>query len=261
MKQCVIFCAAGFEALIAPLTGSELVIAADGGLRYTQALGVSPQAIIGDFDSLHYVPQGAEVFPVEKDDTDSMLAVKLGLSRGYDRFLLYGAMDGERLDHTVANYQLLSFLADRRARGVLVGNRFCATVIKNGGLRFPGGKEGDTEEILTLLAGSFLSEGITLSGGEPFCQPEAFRALAEGAHKLGKTVWAYSGYTYEQLRADAEKAQLLSLCDVLVDGPFLQEKKSLALLFRGSGNQRLIDVKRSEKAGEPVLWEDPWAAL
>ncbi len=126
---------------------------------------------------------------------------------------------------------------------------------------FSGGKEGDTEEILALLAGSSLSEGITLSGGEPFCQPAAFRALAEGAHKLGKTVWAYSGYTYEQLRADAEKAQLLSLCDVLVDGPFLQEKKSLALLFRGSGNQRLIDVKRSEKAGEPVLWEDPWAAL
>ena len=143
MKQCVIFCAAGFEALIAPLTGSELVIAADGGLRYTQALGISPQAIIGDFDSLHYVPQGAEVFPVEKDDTDSMLAVKLGLSRGCDRFLLYGAMDGERLDHTVANYQLLSFLADREARGILVGKQFGATVIKNGGLRFPGGKEGD----------------------------------------------------------------------------------------------------------------------
>ena len=143
MKQCVIFCAAGFEALIAPLTGKELVIAADGGLRYTQALGISPQAIIGDFDSLHYVPQGAEVFPVEKDDTDSMLAVKLGLSRGCERFLLYGAMDGERLDHTVANYQLLSFLAGHGARGILVGNQFCATVIKNGGLRFPGGKEGD----------------------------------------------------------------------------------------------------------------------
>ena len=143
MEQCVIFCAAGFDGLLVPLTGRELVIAADGGLRYTQALGLHPQAIIGDFDSLHYVPQGAEVFPVEKDDTDSMLAVKLGLARGFKRFLLYGAMDGERLDHTVANYQLLSFLADRGARGVLVGKQFCATVIKNGGLRFPGGKEGD----------------------------------------------------------------------------------------------------------------------
>ena len=143
MEQCVIFCAAGFDGLLVPLTGRELVIAADGGLRYTQALGVHPQAIIGDFDSLHYVPQGAEVFPVEKDDTDSMLAVKLGLARGYKRFLLYGAMDGERLDHTVANYQLLSFLADREARGILVGQQFCATVVKNGGLAFPGGKEGD----------------------------------------------------------------------------------------------------------------------
>ena len=79
MKQCVIFCAAGFDGLMNPIASEDFVIAADGGLNYTKALGLTPQAIIGDFDSLHYIPTGAEVYPVEKDDTDSMLAVKLGL--------------------------------------------------------------------------------------------------------------------------------------------------------------------------------------
>lgn len=123
---------------------------------------------------------------------------------------------------------------------------------------FAGGKEGDTDEILALLAASSMMTGLTLSGGEPFCQGEAFRALAEGAKALGKDVWAYSGYTYEQLLGDAEKAPLLDLCDVLVDGPFVLSQKSLALLFCGSRNQRLIDLAATRAAGEVVLWKDPW---
>ena len=143
MEECVIFCAAGFDGLAVPLTEKDYLIAADGGLKHMESLGVTPNAIIGDFDSLNYIPTGAEVFPVEKDDTDSMLAVKLGLSKGYDRFLIYGGLDGVRLDHTVANYQALQYLADRDARGILIGKDFCATVIRNGALRFPGGKQGD----------------------------------------------------------------------------------------------------------------------
>jgi len=96
VKECVIFCAAGFDGLAVPLTEEDYLIAADGGLKHMESLGVTPNAIIGDFDSLNYIPTGAEVFPVEKDDTDSMLAVKLGLSKGYDRFLLYGGLDGVR---------------------------------------------------------------------------------------------------------------------------------------------------------------------
>ena len=126
---------------------------------------------------------------------------------------------------------------------------------------FSGGAPGDTGEILSLLSGSYLMEGITLSGGEPFCQPEAFRVLAEGAHRLGKTVWAYTGYTYEELLADEEKAALLGLCDVLVDGRFSEKQRSLALLFRGSANQRLIDVQRSLTKGEVVWWKDPWRTI
>ena len=105
MKTCVIFCAGGFSALAEPVNEADLVIAADGGLRHTEQCGVQPTLILGDFDSLGYTPDRAEVFPVEKDDTDSMLAIKEGLGRGFRRFVLYGALDGARLDHTVANLQ------------------------------------------------------------------------------------------------------------------------------------------------------------
>ena len=115
MGACVIFCAAEFDALARPLGPEDYLIAADGGLRHTQALGLTPNAVLGDFDSLGFTPEGASVFPVEKDDTDSMLAVRRGLELGYREFLLYGSLDGPRLDHTVANFQTLQFLADRGA--------------------------------------------------------------------------------------------------------------------------------------------------
>ena len=111
MGSCVIFCAAEFDGLAEPIGAEDHVIAADGGLLHVQGLGIVPDEIIGDFDSLGYVPEGARVHPVEKDDTDSMLAVRRGLALGFRRFLLYGGMDGTRLDHTVANFQTLGFLA------------------------------------------------------------------------------------------------------------------------------------------------------
>ena len=77
MKHCIIFCAAGFDGLLEPIPEGALVIAADGGLRHTERLGLRPHVILGDFDSLGYIPADSTVFPVEKDDTDSMLAVRL----------------------------------------------------------------------------------------------------------------------------------------------------------------------------------------
>ena len=109
MKECVIFCAAEFNELARPVSGDTFVLAADGGLRHTQRLGIAADAVIGDFDSLGFAPEGANVFPVEKDDTDAMLAVRLGLARGCGEFLIYGGLDGPRLDHTVANFQVLQF--------------------------------------------------------------------------------------------------------------------------------------------------------
>ncbi len=142
MKKCVIFCAGGFENLAEPVLPGDYVIAADGGLAHAQALSLTPDLILGDFDSLGYTPDRASVFPVEKDDTDSMLAIKQGLAAGCTDFVLYGAMDGNRPDHTLANYQALQYLADRGARGRLVGLRYEATVIRNGSLCLPARESG-----------------------------------------------------------------------------------------------------------------------
>ena len=142
MKQCVIFCAAGFDGMIAPISADALVIAADGGLRHTQALGIVPDIILGDFDSLGYVPADSQVYPVEKDDTDAMLAVRVGLEQGCGRFLFYGAMDGPRLDHTIANFQTLAFLATHGARGWLIGRDYIATVLSGESIEFSENASG-----------------------------------------------------------------------------------------------------------------------
>jgi thiamine pyrophosphokinase len=142
MKKCIIFCAGGFDALAEAIENNDLVIAADGGMKHTQALGITPQIILGDFDSLGCVPAGAEVFPVEKDDTDAMLAIKRGLALGCEEFVLYGSLDGDRLEHTVANFQALQYLADRGAKGTLVGLHQIVTLIKEGEIRFPAHFEG-----------------------------------------------------------------------------------------------------------------------
>lgn len=92
-------------------------------------------------------------------------------------------------------------------------------------------------------------DGITLSGGEPFCQPYQCSIIAREAQKLGLSVWCYTGYSFEDLYEKKDALALLKFVDVLVDGPFIIEERSLDLDFRGSRNQRLIDVhKSSEKA-------------
>ena len=160
MSKCVIFCAGGFDGLIEPLGKEDFLMAADGGLVHLQKLGLNPNGILGDFDSLGYIPEGAEVFPVEKDDTDAMLAVRQGLKMGYRDFVLYGSLDGERLDHTVANFQTLQYLADHGARGVCVGLRHIVAVIKNETVRFPEAAGG----ILSVFCMGADARGVTIHG-------------------------------------------------------------------------------------------------
>ena len=159
MKTCIIFCAAGFDGLLFPIPEDALVIAADGGLRHTQALGIRPNVILGDFDSLGYVPDDSQVYPVEKDDTDAMLAVRVGLERGCDFFLFYGAMDGPRLDHTVANFQTLGYLATHGARGALIGRDYIATVLCEETIEF----SEDADGILSLFCLGASAE-VTIEG-------------------------------------------------------------------------------------------------
>ena len=121
---------------------------------------------------------------------------------------------------------------------------------------FDGGEWGDTAEILRIAEDNCLLDGITLTGGEPFCQPEACAELARGAHELGLNVGVYTGYLFENLLngTDAQR-ELLKNADVLVDGPFLIAQKSMDVRFRGSKNQRLIDVQKSLNAGHAVELE------
>ncbi len=162
MKQCVIFCAGEFTGLAAPVALGGMVIAADGGLVHTESLGLKPDIILGDFDSLGRIPAGAEVYPVEKDDTDSMLAIKKGLEAGCDHFLLYGALDGPRVDHTMANFQALQYLADHGARGWLIGKNQIVTAIKNSSIDFPAHCRGN----LSLFCLGADAEGVTIRGAK-----------------------------------------------------------------------------------------------
>ncbi|MBE6946156.1 MAG: thiamine diphosphokinase [Ruminococcaceae bacterium] len=162
MKTCHLFCAADFSGLLEQPGAGDLILAADGGLRHTQSLGITPHAILGDFDSLGYVPQGENILlhPVEKDDTDSMLAVRLGLQEGCGRFLFYGALDGPRLDHTVANFQTLAFLASHGAFGYLVGEQYLVSVLAPGEVSFPD----DAEGIISLFALGQAVTGLNIQG-------------------------------------------------------------------------------------------------
>ncbi len=116
---------------------------------------------------------------------------------------------------------------------------------------FSGGTPMETQELVAMVKQNPLCRGVTFSGGEPFAQPEGFLELALALKDVGYEVASYSGYTFEQLLSGtpAQKA-LLEAIDVLIDGPFLLAEKSLELSFRGSRNQRILDVAKSLAAGE-----------
>ena len=122
-----------------------------------------------------------------------------------------------------------------------------------------GGREEDTEALIEKMDKNPLLSGLTLSGGDPMLQPEACLELAKAAHQKGLNVWLYSGYTWEELTEEKDPARmaLLGETDVMVDGRFMLEQRSLELDYRGSRNQRLIDVPASLKNGEVRIWQPP----
>ena len=201
MGKCIIFCAAGFDSLAEPLKQEDFVIAADGGLVHTQKLNIVPNEILGDFDSLGHIPEGANVFPVEKDDTDAMLAVRRGLSLGYREFVLYGSLDGPRLDHTIANFQTLQFLADRGAKGCLVGKNYLVTVVRNEKICFPETAEG----ILSLFCLGPDARGVTLEN--------LFYPLERGVLKSGFPLGVSNHFTGRAASVTVEEGSVLALWD------------------------------------------------
>lgn len=160
MRTCVVFCAAGFDSLAEPVRPGDLIIAADGGFRHVRQLNLMPDVILGDFDSLGYVPDHAAVFPVEKDDTDAMLAIRRGLELGCRRFTIYGGLDGSRLDHTMANFQALQYLAEHDAQGTLVGRDYLVRAIRNSAIRFPA----DWDGIVSVFCMGADARGVSIRG-------------------------------------------------------------------------------------------------
>ena len=139
----------------------DFIICADAGYSAASRNKIVPDLTVGDFDSYGKIPDldNIIVHPVEKDDTDSMLAVKCGLEKGYREFVLYGMLGG-RLDHTFANIQLLSFLCEQGARGIIVGENECLTAVKNGKISFKKENEG----IISVFSLKDQSVGIEING-------------------------------------------------------------------------------------------------
>ena len=124
---------------------------------------------------------------------------------------------------------------------------------------FSGGHLADTDDVIAHLGKNPLVRGLTLSGGEPMMQPEPLYLIAKAAKEKGMNVWCYTGFTLEELLREnrADRMRLLSAVDVLVDGPFRSHERSLDLLYRGSKNQRLIDMPATLKSGMIRLYAPP----
>lgn len=139
----------------------DLLIAADAGYLHLQKLNMEPHILLGDFDSMS-APENKDIIvhPVMKDDTDTMLAVKLGFEKGYTEFVIYGALGGERTDHTVANIQSLAFIAEKGGKGTLVGNGELFTLIKNTAIEI---FKGDNPTFSVFAYGRE-AEGVTIIG-------------------------------------------------------------------------------------------------
>lgn len=170
-QRCIIICAGDLEISQIPLREDDLVVAVDGGYMYCRVLGITPDVIMGDFDSLEE-PYASEVRELEesestrvirlereKDDTDTMAAIRYGLQAGCREFHLYAAMGG-RLEHTIANLQTLLFLKKNGAKGYLWDAFSMTTVICNESISFRESMEG----ILSVFAMGGDAKGVTETG-------------------------------------------------------------------------------------------------
>lgn len=163
-KNCVIVGAGDFSVDIFSPPEDSFIIAADGGYKHLLSYGITPDEIVGDFDSLGEVPDHPNVtkLPVHKDDTDIFSAVKSALKKGFDRFYIYGATGGKRFDHTVANFQILQYIANRNAAGFIVDKGFNAVAVKNSSLIFDSNFKGT----ISLFSLCEKAEGVKIKGLE-----------------------------------------------------------------------------------------------
>lgn len=163
MKRCFIFAAGTFYGMRELPEPDDLILAADAGYENCQAVGIRPSQLLGDFDSMEQPKDFENVLraPVEKDDTDTMLAVRTGLAQGCTEFHIYGGTGGKRSDHTIANLQTLLFLREHGAHGYLYDDDFVWTVLQDESITIPKTVEWG---LLSVFCMGDRAEGITLKG-------------------------------------------------------------------------------------------------
>ena len=122
-----------------------------------------------------------------------------------------------------------------------------------------GGEESCVDDLLGKIDGNPLLQGVTFTGGEPLLRAESLLELAEGVRARSLPLAIYTGYTFEEIMASGDRAaqELISYAEVIIDGRFVLAQKSLTLPFRGSHNQRILDVSSSLTTGLPVATSDP----
>ncbi len=132
-------------------------------------------------------------------------------------------------------------------------NHHCPGCHNPASWNFQGGEERTLDELMQVIA--YNEAPVTLSGGDPLQQPVGTRALIHRIkQELGYNVWCFTGYTWEEIMADPKLLEVVQELDVLVDGPFVLGERDISLRFRGSRNQRLIDVQRTLATGVLTLW-------
>ena len=162
MQDCYLIGAGSFYGLHARPGPGDLLIAADGGCAALKALGLTPDLVVGDFDSLGEAPDFPNVIKLkpEKDETDLAEAVEIGIERGCTEFRIYGGTGGKRTDHTIANLQLLAYLSCKKLHGFLYGENEIFTVITDTQISFPSSMSG----YISVFAHSNTCEGVTIKG-------------------------------------------------------------------------------------------------
>ena len=195
---CYIFGAGSYYGLRSKPDVSDYVIAADGGWRWCRSAGLTPDLLLGDFDSLGEVPAFDHILrvPVEKDDTDMMLAVKKALAMGARDVLLLGGLGG-RLDHTYANIQTLAYLLEHRASGTLADENHLVSMVDQGSAVL-----SLEYRYLSVFAYSGVCEGVTITGAEYPLE----NAVLEPSFPLGVSNRHAPG---QQMKVSVEKGTLL----------------------------------------------------
>lgn len=195
MKRCFVFGALDVFELVEKPNETDFVIAADKGVLTAEKFAITPNLIVGDFDSLGFVPTGENVVKlnVRKDDTDISYAVKTALNEGCDDFVIYGGIGG-MLSHTIANLQIAKDLAQKGARVVLYGKGEKITVVKNSSVSFKKDKTGrisvfslsdeskavDVENLSYSALNATLTNSVPLGVSNEFIGEEATVSVGNG---------------------------------------------------------------------------------